>query len=116
MANIKVFARLKPCQNINQELFKREDQTLYISTRGQVETNAISSRVAEESKCLRFRFSHVFGMDSSQKNVFEVAARDIVEEFLEGYNGTIFAYGQTGAGKTYTIQGPEGDQEDSRDA
>lgn len=116
MANIKVFARLKPCRNINQELFKREDQTLYISSRGQVGTNGISSRVAEESKCFRFRFSHVFGMDSSQKNVFEVAAKDIVETFLEGYNGTIFAYGQTGAGKTYTIQGPEGNLEDSRSA
>lgn len=28
---------------------------------------------------------------------------------MEGYNGTIFAYGQTGAGKTYTIQGPSSD-------
>ncbi|KAL9955265.1 hypothetical protein ACROYT_G036563 [Oculina patagonica] len=44
-------------------------------------------------------------MESSQKNVFDVAAKDIVKQFLEGYNATIFAYGETGAGKTYTIQG-----------
>lgn len=109
MANIKVFARLKPCQNINQQLIKREDQALYISSHGQVETNAGISAVTgvpeDNSKWLRFRFAHVFRMDSSQKNVFEVAAKDVVEAFLEGYNGTIFAYGQTGAGKTHTMQG-----------
>lgn len=109
MANIKVFARLKPCQEINQELIRREDQAIYIYSPGQVAPNAaISSgciKNLQESKPLRFRFVHVFGMDSSQKNVFDVAAKDIVKQFLEGYNGTIFAYGQTGAGKTYTIQG-----------
>lgn len=106
MANIKVFARLRPCENINQELFKREDHVLYISSHGQVETDAgTSSAAAEESKWIKFRFAHVFDMDSSQKNVFEVSAKDIVEGFLEGYNGAIFAYGQTGAGKTYTMQG-----------
>ena len=30
----------------------------------------------------------------------------IIDDVLQGYNGTIFAYGQTGAGKTYTIHGP----------
>lgn len=42
----------------------------------------------------------------SQKEVFELAAKPIVNSCLEGYNGSIFAYGQTGAGKTFTIQGP----------
>lgn len=108
MANIKVFARLKPCQDINQELIRREDQAIYIYPGQFLASNAaISSGCAnlQESKPLRFRFAHVFGMESSQKNVFDVAAKDIVKQFIEGYNGTIFAYGQTGAGKTYTIQG-----------
>lgn len=43
---------------------------------------------------------------------FEVAARGIVENVLKGYNGTVFAYGQTGTGKTFTMSGdldsPEG--------
>lgn len=109
MANIKVFARLKPCQDINQELIRREDQAVYIYPPGQhlASNGVISSGCAnlQESKPLRFRFAHVFGMESSQKNVFDVAAKDIVKQFLEGYNATIFAYGETGAGKTYTIQG-----------
>lgn len=41
----------------------------------------------------------------SQVDVYNLAARPIVENVLEGYNGTIFAYGQTGTGKTYTMEG-----------
>ncbi|VDK65374.1 unnamed protein product, partial [Cylicostephanus goldi] len=37
--------------------------------------------------------------------VYNVAARPIVENVLKGYNGTIFAYGQTGTGKTFTMTG-----------
>lgn len=40
-----------------------------------------------------------------QVDVYNIAARPIVENVLEGYNGTIFAYGQTGTGKTYTMEG-----------
>ena len=37
--------------------------------------------------------------------MFETVAQPIAEQFIDGYNGTIFAYGQTGSGKTYTIEG-----------
>ena len=37
--------------------------------------------------------------------MYNLAARPIVENVLEGYNGTIFAYGQTGTGKTFTMEG-----------
>lgn len=105
MANIKVFARLKPCQNINQELIRYEDEAICIQSRREVTSHSISSGSSNQPESIRFRFAHVFGTDSSQNNVFDVAAKDIVKGFMEGYNGTIFAYGQTGAGKTYTIQG-----------
>ena len=38
--------------------------------------------------------------------VYDVAARPIIDSVLEGFNGTIFAYGQTSSGKTHTMQGP----------
>lgn len=38
-----------------------------------------------------------------QGTIFNKIARPIADGCLEGYNGTIFAYGQTGAGKTFTI-------------
>ena len=47
----------------------------------------------------------VFGPTSKQKDLFDHAISPIVNEVLEGYNCTIFAYGQTGTGKTYTMEG-----------
>ncbi len=42
---------------------------------------------------------------SSQDQVYEVSAGDIVQSVVQGYNGTILCYGQTGAGKTFTMTG-----------
>mmetsp|Transcript_5893 Transcript_5893/g.9554 ORF Transcript_5893/g.9554 Transcript_5893/m.9554 type:complete len:364 (+) Transcript_5893:157-1248(+) len=53
-----------------------------------------------------FDFDRVFDMKSQQKDVYDVAARPIIDSVLEGFNGTIFAYGQTSSGKTHTMQGP----------
>ena len=44
-------------------------------------------------------------MLTRQETVFENIAKDVVESAFEGYNGTIFAYGQTNSGKTFTITG-----------
>ncbi|KAG7016334.1 Kinesin-like protein KIN-UC [Cucurbita argyrosperma subsp. argyrosperma] len=50
-----------------------------------------------------YRFDEIFTESSSQKRVYEVVAKPVVESVLNGYNGTIMAYGQTGTGKTYTL-------------
>ncbi|CAD5114686.1 DgyrCDS3731 [Dimorphilus gyrociliatus] len=52
-----------------------------------------------------FTFDTVFGPDCKQVDIYNTCARPIVESVLEGYNGTIFAYGQTGTGKTFTMEG-----------
>ena len=48
---------------------------------------------------------HVTHTHPPQTDVYNLTARPVVESVLEGYNGTIFAYGQTGTGKTYTMEG-----------
>jgi hypothetical protein len=50
-------------------------------------------------------------MDTRQENIYEDCTFSIVENALDGYNGTIFAYGQTGAGKTFTMVGDYVDPE-----
>ncbi|CAL0314284.1 unnamed protein product [Lupinus luteus] len=50
-----------------------------------------------------YQFDEVLTEFASQKRVYEVVARPVVETVLDGYNGTIMAYGQTGTGKTYTL-------------
>jgi kinesin family protein 3/17 len=47
----------------------------------------------------------VFDDKSIQEHVYEKTAFKLVENVLEGYNGTIFAYGQTGCGKTHSMVG-----------
>ena len=53
----------------------------------------------------RFTFDEVFDIDSNQEEVYKVSAKPAVNSVLEGYNSTIFAYGQTGTGKTFTMEG-----------
>ncbi|CDP09862.1 unnamed protein product [Coffea canephora] len=50
-----------------------------------------------------FEFDEVLTEFASQKRVYEVVAKPVVEGVLDGYNGTVMAYGQTGTGKTYTL-------------
>ena len=60
----------------------------------------------------RFTFDEVFDIESSQQEVYSVSAKPAVNSVLEGYNSTIFAYGQTGTGKTFTMEGFTYDQYD----
>jgi hypothetical protein len=53
-----------------------------------------------------FQFDAVFDSDTSQETVF-ADCRELVQSAVDGYNVTIFAYGQTGAGKTWTMYGNE---------
>ena len=55
----------------------------------------------------KFTFDAVFDLKATQRDVYDRAARPIIDSVLEGFNGTIFAYGQTSSGKTFTMQGPD---------
>ncbi|KAJ9459471.1 Kinesin-like protein [Diplonema papillatum] len=52
-----------------------------------------------------FTFDRVYEESAQQKDVYENTARPAVEAVLAGYNATMIAYGQTGTGKTYTMEG-----------
>ena len=66
----------------------------------------VMSHTFQEKEQQTFMFDHVFDSNSTQKEVYDLAAKPIIESVLEGFNGTIFAYGQTSSGKTHTMQGP----------
>jgi hypothetical protein len=55
-----------------------------------------------------FTFDHVYDQRAKQAEVYDKTARDAVHSVLAGYNATIIAYGQTGTGKTYTMEGQNG--------
>uniref|UniRef100_A0A8C0VH64 Kinesin family member 21A n=1 Tax=Cyanistes caeruleus TaxID=156563 RepID=A0A8C0VH64_CYACU len=50
-----------------------------------------------------FTFDYVFNIDSQQEEIYVQCIEKLIEGCFEGYNATVFAYGQTGAGKTYTM-------------
>lgn len=58
----------------------------------------------------QFTYDAVYDQDSIQRNVYDEGAFPLVESVMCGYNGTIFAYGQTGCGKTHTMIGVKGDR------
>ncbi|KAM1109134.1 hypothetical protein EV1_008676 [Malus domestica] len=66
---------------------------------------AVSQNIAGKHIDRVFTFDKVFGPNAQQRDLYDQAVIPIVHEVLEGFNCTIFAYGQTGTGKTYTMEG-----------
>ncbi|XP_013912763.1 PREDICTED: kinesin-like protein KIF3C [Thamnophis sirtalis] len=58
-----------------------------------------------------FTFDAVYDATSKQADLYDETVRPLIDSVLQGFNGTIFAYGQTGTGKTYTMQGIWADPE-----
>ncbi|VVD04132.1 unnamed protein product [Leptidea sinapis] len=57
------------------------------------------------NKELKFVFDHVYSQDATNYDVFETTTKEMLSSLMEGYNCSVFAYGATGAGKTYTMIG-----------
>eukprot|EP01133_Synstelium_polycarpum_P012483 gene12483-14651_t len=94
--NIRVFCRMKPGASDN----------LYNVTEHSIEISQLSASVIgnQSTKKIPFQFDRVFAGDSSQATVFGEIAQ-LVQSSLDGYNTSIFTYGATGSGKTYTMEG-----------
>ncbi|KAL7246421.1 hypothetical protein ACSBR2_001508 [Camellia fascicularis] len=99
MSNITVCARFGPPSSK-----ERIDHGDGISIRSlDLETFVFKDEKQEE---YTFSFDRVFYEGSEQADVFEFLALPIVRDAVNGINGTIITYGQTGAGKTYSMEGP----------
>ncbi|EJW87977.1 kinesin-II 85 kDa subunit [Wuchereria bancrofti] len=99
--NVRVVVRCRPLSRIELEQGYQKIVTVESANNSVSVTNPNNDQ--EPSRI--FTFDAVFGEDSDQFNVYNIAARHIVDNVLKGYNGTILAYGQTGTGKTFTMLG-----------
>lgn len=70
-----------------------------------------NARAAPGELAKTFTFDAVYDASSKQADVYIETVRPLIDSVLQGFNGTIFAYGQTGTGKTYTMQGAWADTE-----
>ncbi|XP_072258648.1 kinesin-like protein KIF23 isoform X3 [Pyxicephalus adspersus] len=61
-----------------------------------------------EYKETQYSFKQVFGTQTTQKDLFDVVAKPLVEDLIRGKNGLLFTYGVTGSGKTHTMTGSPG--------
>ncbi|CAH1972434.1 unnamed protein product [Acanthoscelides obtectus] len=93
--NVRVFIRIRPLRESEKTLNNKR----YIH----LERNVLQLLKSNISRT--FQFCKVFGEESTQVDLYRCIAVPIVEKVLKGYNGTIFAYGQSGTGKTHTMIG-----------
>ena len=93
--NIKVIVRIKPQKDPFQPkcLVRLDDSNMQV--------------VTEKREVKVFSYDYIADEDSEQALIFEKGGKVICDYVLQGYNGTIFVYGQTGAGKTFTLLGPK---------
>eukprot|EP00834_Sanchytrium_tribonematis_P005271 NODE_308_length_10101_cov_0.990102.p2 type:complete len:584 gc:universal NODE_308_length_10101_cov_0.990102:3593-5344(+) len=98
METVKVIVRVRPF-SVKE---KSEGHSDIIGS-NEVEAS-ISITDPKLNNARQFIFDSVFGSESNQMQVYS-SARPVIMSVLDGYNGTIFAYGQTGTGKSFTMEG-----------
>lgn len=107
-SNILVVVRIRP-------LLQRDDGTHHIVKvlqhnvvvvldpgRADETKNVLRARRSREK---RYAFDYVFDEHQKQQTVYNRTTKFLIQGVLDGFNATVFAYGQTGAGKTYTMIG-----------
>jgi len=98
--NVKVCVRCRPLNKKETS----EGNRLVVSVSGK-SLSIRNPNGSQDEPPKVFSFDHVFGQDSKQLDIYNLISRPIVDAVVEGYNGTVFAYGQTGTGKTFTMEG-----------
>jgi kinesin family protein 5 len=101
--NVRVFCRFRP---LNQRELGTTGHKICCSFPNDqtVSLAGINPKTGQHEP-VPFAYDRVYDMASTQAKVYETAVAPIVEQVLNGYNGTILAYGQTGSGKTHTMSG-----------
>lgn len=102
--NIQVVIRVRPFNSREQATGPKKCY-LDISDCSKTEENSKSILLDTKPEAKRYNYDWVADQETNQAQIFERVGKPLVMTCIEGYNCTIFAYGQTGAGKTYTMQG-----------
>ncbi|XP_013917354.1 PREDICTED: kinesin-like protein KIF9 [Thamnophis sirtalis] len=99
---VKAFARVKPTADFPQDVIKfgADNKTIEVHIERDRSKGIVNNKVTDWS----FKMDGVL-YNASQDLVYDTVAKELVSQALNGYNGTIMCYGQTGAGKTFTMTG-----------
>ena len=99
---IQVVVRCRPFNDKE----KRENRTSIIDIDQAARQVAIKSSGGNNDQNKSFTFDAVYDENTQERIFYDESCFSLVENVLEGFNATIFAYGQTGCGKSWTMQGP----------
>ncbi|XP_061389996.1 kinesin-like protein Klp61F [Musca vetustissima] len=99
--HIQVYVRVRPLNRRERGIHSTEIVEV-ISHKEIIARNTLDSKLTK-----KFTFDRTFGPESKQVDVYAAVVGPLIEEVLSGYNCTVFAYGQTGTGKTHTMVGNE---------
>ncbi|OMJ73454.1 hypothetical protein SteCoe_27847 [Stentor coeruleus] len=102
-SNIRVICRFRPINDKEKTLFADKQVCEFPNDRHTVIINPQSDSAGP----LNFIFDYVFSPSSRQEDVYNISAKPTVEAVMQGFNGTVFAYGQTSSGKTFTMTGSD---------
>ena len=108
--NILVCIRSRPLsyqekQLSSYETIKIMDKMVILTD--PIEYNGPSSIFKNRNKDQTYAFDYAFDKFTTQKTVFDKSTKFLIDGVVNGYNATVFAYGATGAGKTYTMLGTD---------
>ena len=97
-ANVNVICRFRPMNDLEKTT---GNETVADFT----SPTSLTFHSSREKNVYRFNFDRIFPPSSTQQDIYDFGVKGIIESVLDGYNGTVLAYGQTSSGKTYTMQG-----------
>ena len=97
-ANVNVICRFRPMNDL--EKTSGNEQICDFTS-----PTSLTFHSSREKNVYRFNFDRIFPPSSTQQDIYDFGVKGIIDSVLDGYNGTVLAYGQTSSGKTYTMQG-----------
>ncbi|KAG0272530.1 hypothetical protein BGZ95_011709, partial [Linnemannia exigua] len=113
--SVQVALRIRPLvtdvRSLNRGRQRPETEVLSLIERSATPSSVSGSSTPQEAPQQvvvvplqrHFTFDHIFGTDAAQEEIYLGCVKRMVDKFMEGYNVTIMAYGQTSSGKTYTM-------------
>ena len=101
--NIKVLMRIRPPSRTELASGSYR-KAVFVSEDGR---GAYLSNCGHQDASKTFSYDNVVDEETSQEKVFDLVGKPLADAFLNGYHCNLLAYGQTGAGKTYTMQGKD---------
>ncbi|CAI5774769.1 KIF11 [Podarcis lilfordi] len=107
--NIQVVVRCRP---FNAAERKSNSYSVVECENGRKEISVRTGGVMDKTTKKTYTFDLVFGAQAKQIDVYRSVVCPILNEVLLGYNCTVFAYGQTGTGKTFTMEGERSPNEE----